>query len=321
MSTPSPDAQSLSISIRPMQEADLADARRICRIAFGTFLGLPDPEAHRDDREYISTRWRANPAAALVAQVDAGLAGSNFATNWGSFGFFGPLTVRPELWNRKIAQKLLGPTMDLFEEWGVREAGLFTFAQSPKHIGLYQKFGFWPRFLTAVMSKKITWRETPALNYSALKEAEREQAVKACRTLTDSIYEGLDVSSEIRSVADQSLGETILLWGGDSLDGFAVCHGGEGTEAGRNNCYIKFAAVRRGAGAERAFEHLLDGCEAFAAERGLERMEAGVNLSRGHAYRHMLRRGFRTDLQGVAMHKPDSPAYNRPDVFVLDDWR
>jgi len=304
-----------------MQEADLADARRICRIAFGTFLGLPDPEAHRDDREYISTRWRANPAAALVAQVDGGLAGSNFATNWGSFGFFGPLTVRPDLWNRKIAQKLLGPTMDLFEKWGVREAGLFTFAQSPKHVGLYQKFGFWPRFLTAVMSKKTSSREAATLRYSALKEAEREPAVKACRTLTDSIYEGLDVSSEIRSVADQNLGETILLWGGDSLDGFAVCHGGEGTEAGRNNCYIKFAAVRPGPGSERAFEHLLDGCEAFAAERGLERMEAGVNLSRGQAYRHMLQRGFRTDLQGVAMHKPDSPAYNRPDVFVLDDWR
>ncbi len=50
-------------------------------------------------------------------------------------------------------------------------------------------------------------------------------------------------------------------------------------------------------------------------------MEAGVNLSRSQAYRQMLRRGFRTDIQGVAMHRPDSPGYNRPDVFVVDDWR
>jgi hypothetical protein len=35
----------------------------------------------------------------------------------------------------------------------------------------------------------------------------------------------------------------------------------------------------------------------------------------------MLQHGFRTDIQGVAMHKPDSPAYNRPGVFVVDDWR
>jgi hypothetical protein len=50
-------------------------------------------------------------------------------------------------------------------------------------------------------------------------------------------------------------------------------------------------------------------------------MEAGVNVNRSQAYRQMLRRGFRTDIQGVAMHKPNSPAYNRPGAFVLDDWR
>jgi hypothetical protein len=66
---------------------------------------------------------------------------------------------------------------------------------------------------------------------------------------------------------------------------------------------------------------LLDGCQSLAAERGLERMEAGVNLNRSQAYRTMLRRGFRANSLGVAMHRPDSPAYNRPDVYVVDDWR
>src|SRR5271170_1048418 len=151
MSMPSPSAE-LHVSIRSMQQADLVEVRRIFRIAFGTFIGVPDPEAFWADREYIFTRWRADPRAALVAEVNGRVAGSNFATRWGSFGFFGPLTVRPELWNQHIAQKLLGPTMDLFEKWGVREAGLFTFAHSPKHVGLYQKFGFWPRYLTALMT-------------------------------------------------------------------------------------------------------------------------------------------------------------------------
>lgn len=321
MSTPSPHTQLTSVSIRPLQEADLVEARRIFRLAFGTFLGVPDPEAFWVDREYVFTRWRADPAAALVAEVNGTLAGSNFATNWGSFGFFGPLTVRPELWDQHIAQKLLGPTMDLLEQWGVREAGLFTFAHSPKHIGLYQKFGFWPRFLTAVMSKGVTGREASSIKYSALNAGEQDQALSACRKLTGSIYEGLDLTCEIRSVKDQNLGETVLVWGGDLLDAFAVCHGGEGTEAGRNTCFIKFAAARPGPGAENRFEHLLDASEALAAERGWQRMEAGVNLNRSQAYRQMLRRGFRTDIQGVAMHKPDSPAYNRPDAFVVDDWR
>jgi hypothetical protein len=69
------------------------------------------------------------------------------------------------------------------------------------------------------------------------------------------------------------------------------------------------------------FERLLDACEAQAVERALRRIEAGVNLNRNQAYRQILARGFRTDIQGVAMHRPDSPAYNRADVFVVDDWR
>jgi hypothetical protein len=46
-----------------------------------------------------------------------------------------------------------------------------------------------------------------------------------------------------------------------------------------------------------------------------------MNLGRKHAYRQMLARGFRTDFQGVAMHRPDSQGYNRPETFVIDDWR
>ena len=320
MSTPSASTES-SVFIRAMKEADLGEARRIFRLAFGTFLGVPDPEAFWADREYVFTRWRADPRAALIAEENGKLAGSNFATHWGSFGFFGPLTVRPDLWDRHIAQKLLAPTMELFEKWGVRETGLFTFAHSPKHIGLYQKFGFWPRFLTAIMSAKVTGKATSAIKYSRLSEEGQDQALRACRNLTDSIYEGLDLTSEIQSVKDQNLGETVLLWGGDSLDAFAICHCGEGTEAGEKTCYVKFGAVAPGPRAENGFDHLLDACDALAAERSLQRIEAGMNLNRSQAYRKMRRRGFRTDIQGVAMHKPDSPAYNRPDAFVVDDWR
>jgi GNAT superfamily N-acetyltransferase len=218
MATPSQTREAINISIRPMQQDDLEEARRIFRVAFGTFLRVPEPETFWADREYVFTRWHANPGAALVAEANGKLAGSNFATKWGSFGFFGPLTIRPELWDQRIGQKLLGPTMDLFAKWGVREAGLFTFAHSPKHIGLYQKFGFWPRFLTAIMSKGVNAGQAWLAEYSPLSEADQDQALSACRNLTDSIYEGLDVTSEIRAVRDQNLGETLLLPPGNNYD-------------------------------------------------------------------------------------------------------
>lgn len=310
------------ISVRPMQESDLSAAGDIFRVAFGTFIGVPDPKTFAADRDYIGTRWRADPDAALVAEADGALVGSNLATRWGSFASFGPLTIKPEFWNQGVAQHLLGPTIDIFNAWGVRDAGLYTFSNSPKHVALYQKFGFWPRFLTALMSIPVT--DTGPISwskYSQVKRAEQSGALAACREVTDAIFEGLDVSREIVAVADQGLGDTVLIWGGDSLEAFAVCHCGAGTEAGAKQCYVKFAAARPGAGAGKSFEHLLDACQALAAERGAELMEAGVNLNRSQAYRTMLRRGFRVKGLGVAMHRPDSPAYNRPDVYVVDDWR
>jgi len=322
MSMPAASRSSTTVSVRQMQQRDLSSARSIMQIAFGTFIGVADPVNFSADRDYVFTRWKADPSAALVAEIQGAVVGSNFATNWGSFGFFGPLTVKPELWNKGVAQSLLAATMDLFESWKVREAGLFTFAQSGRHVHLYQKFGFWPRFLTAIQAKPIgSVRSVSWSRYSELSDNQREEALRACRDLTDSIFEGLDVTREIRSIQEQSLGDTVLLWGGDAVDAFAVCHCGQGTEAGANVCYIKFAAVKPGPNSEKVFGRLLDACEALGAERGMKRLEAGVNLNRSQAYRALLERGFRTEIQGVAMHRADLPAYNRPDVFILDDWR
>jgi hypothetical protein len=143
----------------------------------------------------------------------------------------------------------------------------------------------------------------------------------ACRQVTDAIYEGLDVGLEVRAVAHQGLGDTVLLWDDGRLVGLAVCHCGPGTEAGSGACYVKFGAVRLSPTAGQDFDRLLDACEEMAAEKGLSRLAAGVNTARHEAYRQMLERGFRTDLQGVAMHRPNEPGYNRPGVYVIDDWR
>jgi hypothetical protein len=54
-----------------------------------------------------------------------------------------------------VAQLLLGRVMECFERWGTRHIVLYTFPTSLKHVGLYRKFGFWPRFLTLLMEKEV----------------------------------------------------------------------------------------------------------------------------------------------------------------------
>ena len=97
MSTPAQGKKAVRTLVRGMQERDLSAARSILRVAFGTFLGVPDPNSFAADKEYIATRWKAKPEAALVAEADGAVIGSNFAANWGSFGFFGPLTMHARI--------------------------------------------------------------------------------------------------------------------------------------------------------------------------------------------------------------------------------
>jgi hypothetical protein len=157
--------------------------------------------------------------------------------------------------------------------------------------------------------------------FSEVSSAERDDVLSACREVTDAIYEGLDVANEIRAVAAQNLGDTILLWDNDRLMALAVCHVGPETEAGGNVCYIKFAAVRPAHTTEQYFSDLVDACEEMAFAQHVSRLRGGVNTARHEAYRHMLARGFRTDIQGVVMSRPNEAGYNRPGVYLIDDWR
>jgi GNAT superfamily N-acetyltransferase len=306
------------VQVRALVEDDLDSADRIMRLAFGTIRGLRDPATAFGDADLVRTRFRAAPDSAWVAELDGDVVGSVFAARWGSFAFFGPLTVHPDFWDRGIGQRLLEPVLDAFARWEVRQAGLFTFPDSPKHLGLYQKHGFWPRTLTAVLAKPVAPGEA---GYTLFSEVGAD-LLEEIRELTNSVFPGLDLEREILAVARQELGDTILVRGDGPLDGVAVCHRSAGSEAGSGTCYVKFGAARPGANAAERFERLLDACESYAAASGAERLVAGVNTGRLEAYRRLLGRAFRTELIGVSMHlRPNEPAFDTPADYVLDDLR
>lgn len=260
----------------------------------------------------------------FTAELNGEVVGLNFATRWGSVGFFGPLSVRPDLWNQGIAQPLVAAVNEAFDRWGVSHAGLFTFSHSAKHVYLYGKFGFYPRFLTAIMTapaKPGAERGHWSL-YSELPQSGREATEGLCREVSNALYPGLDLTAEIRTVAARGLGDTLLLSDGASgLAGFAVCHWGPASEAGEGCCFVKFGAVRPGREVADTFTALLDAGRALAASVGMPNLLAGVNLGREEAYRQMQSLGFRTEIQGVTMHRPNDCGYSRPGLYVLDDWR
>jgi hypothetical protein len=88
----------------------------------------------------------------------------------------------------------MDPIMGRFEAWDTRYVGFCTFAHSPKHLELYHRYGFWPRFLTAVMGKRVAGPGgTPPSTYATLPAGDRPECLALCRALTDRVYAGMNL--------------------------------------------------------------------------------------------------------------------------------
>ena len=59
--------------VAALSEKDLPEAERIFRVAFGTFLGAPDPNVFWADRDYVYGRHRAPHVAAFGATIKGNL--------------------------------------------------------------------------------------------------------------------------------------------------------------------------------------------------------------------------------------------------------
>ena len=52
------------IKVGLLKQSELEEAGRIVRLAFGTFLGLPNPLDFMGDRNLMAPRWRSTHVAA-----------------------------------------------------------------------------------------------------------------------------------------------------------------------------------------------------------------------------------------------------------------
>jgi GNAT superfamily N-acetyltransferase len=307
----------MDIVVRPLTAADLPAAARINRAAFSKFFGLPDPAKFRVAADVVGPRRRLWPEAGLALDLDGALAGAALMMRWGSVAILGPVTVAPEHWSKGLARALMPMLVALIDAGHFAFAGLFTHPQSPKHIRLYESYGFRMQRITAVMAKSVSPSPLSAREFSRAEATERPHLLEAVRELTDGVFPGLDVTAEIADIARHGLGQTLLLESGDTIEGAAVCHFGAGSEASEGQVLVKFAAAR---GAE-VFARLLVACEAYAAARGAKQVVAGTNTGRAEAYEIMQRAGYRTTMNGIAMTRPATDGYNRPGAFAIDDWR
>jgi hypothetical protein len=94
--------------------------------------------------------------------------------------------------------------MDHFDSWGTRSAGLFTFAENAKHIALYQKFAFYARFLDRDHVEEGDAERRRLVSFQRLEHIAARRRVEKL-PLTESIYDGLDLTHEIRTTSTQNV--------------------------------------------------------------------------------------------------------------------
>ena len=205
------------VKVRKVRKGDLARVREVIESGFADYferqLGSR-PRQVFGGAQYVHHRWLMEPWGCFVAEEnDTKIVGASIAITWGKVGIFGPVAVLTPYQNQKIAQSLLKASQGFFDENKVTLQGLATFYGNPKHLILYQKFGFKPKGLIAVTTRSLERREpTPPArpsrsapqvrHLSSLKEAQKKTTLGRLRGITNRIYPGMDlVDPEVDHVA------------------------------------------------------------------------------------------------------------------------
>lgn len=323
-----------NIRVRRVKKGDLARMREVVESAFADFFERQygtRPRQVFGGAQYVHHRWLMEPWGCFVAEEnDAKIVGASLAVCWGTVGVFGPVAVLTPYQNQKIAQALIRATQQFFDENRVTLQGLVSFPYSPKHLMLYQKFGFRPRSLVAITSRALERREaSPAPprgglqlgRFSALEESRKKAVLAGIRTLTGRFYRGLDPTKEVEIVDSLHLGDTLVLEREGTLAGFAVCHLPGASEAPQGCLYVKYAAVDPRRRRPEHFAQLLGACEDLAVSSGCQRIIAPVYTAYWRAYQTLLASGYQVEMLLLRMKRGRQVDYEREEDFVLDDWR
>ncbi len=324
------------IKIRRVRKGDLSKVRDVLEQAFGDFyerqLGTR-PRQVFGGAQYVHHRWLVEPWGCFVAEEGEGkIVGAAVAVIWGSVGLVGPVAVLTTYQNQDIGAQLVKATQGFFDENKVTLQGLASYPSSPKHLLLFQKFGYKPKGLLAITSKPLDRREIiqstqpgrPAVTlrrFSTLEESRKKSTMQKLRRITNSIYRGLDLAKELEIVDGLALGDTLLLERGREVIGFAIYHIPGVSEAPQGSLYVKFLAVDFRHRKAEHFHQLMAALEELAHEAGLQRVIAPAYMPYWAAYQALLERGYLIDFTMVRMKRGKLEDYERPTDLVLDDWR
>ena len=166
----------------------------------------------------------ARDGAMLWRDARGAIAAFNIAHRSGVEGWMGPLAVRDDCQGAGHGKAVVHAGIELLKRAGCTVIGLETMPRTMDNIGFYAGLGFAPVRLTVTLTVEAAHSPRAPRLLSLLRPAARETAVRECAALVAEVMPGFDYTREIELTHELSIGDTLLLYDGDTLSGFALCH-------------------------------------------------------------------------------------------------
>ena len=239
------------------------------------------------------TIWRyaiedADGGAMLWRDERGQLVAFNMVHRSGTEGWMGPLAVRTEHQGSGTGKEIVSRGIEWLKSQGATVIGLETMPRTMDNIGFYSRLGFVPGRLTLTTTLEANYADTPALVLGRLSPRDRDAAVQECRRVVQELLPGYDYTREINLTAELALGDTILLFSGDRLVGFALAHSAPLVE-GRAREELRVLKMALGRDA-RLDDMLIAICD-FARRSGTRRIAVRLQSEYVAAYQRVITLG------------------------------
>jgi GNAT superfamily N-acetyltransferase len=255
---------------------------------------------------------------AMIWRDDRGtLVGFNMVHRSGIEGWMGPLAVRNEYQGSGTGKEIVTRGITWLKEQGAQVIGLETMPRTMDNIGFYSRLGFVPGRLTITTTVEAGYAEIPARLLGRLAAGAQQDALMECRDLVQRLLPGYDHTREIHLTHELGLGDTVLLYAGDRLAGYALAHTAPLVE-GRAREELR--VLKLVVDDESRFVALVRAVADYARRSGTRRVALRLQGEFISAYRRIMALGGHVRWTDLRMSLADYEERAPTSGLVLSNW-
>ncbi len=257
----------------------------------------------------------------LVYEEEGRIVGYIFNHIFGEFAWFGTFGIHADFRGKSIGKDLLKATIEMFyNEFKVKNIGLITMPHSGYNIGFYIKNGFIPKEMSLRCSKMIESKDLSLSSKDIFnvelvdieKDSNYNNMVNIAKEISDSLYEGLDMSPELQLLRNNKLGTSFLVYEENQIIGFGIIRNKTIFEEEGNTAHIRLLCLKATtSNYNEAVEAVLITAYKYCADNELMEITIDVNTINHEICSFLLcNHNFRVEKTSVTLIMGDENFYS-----------